>query len=443
MDIEVVKKEIIEKNIPLYQLEEYFLEAYFNNNLDHVQESCQLAEEMRAAFLEQQTGVSLTAIKQHSIPTFKIHEDRFTKGIEMKIGGVVIPVGVAGPIAINGQYAKGSFYVPLATNEAALLAGLQRGFKVITQSSQSNGVTCIVKDKSMTRAPLFEASSLHEAQQICWQINCNPAVLELFQEVVKEKAAYTKLRSIKAYQLSNKIWLRLQFSTGASMGMNSAVKYTQTIVQLLLDDFPNLRLLSLSGNLCTDKKASHINIIEGRGIAVESEVLLQESILKQVFGEEITGAKLEKLNHWKNYVGSALSGTMTGFNANAANTIAGIFAATGQDIAQLPESSTCFTHVEQTEQGIRFGVSLPNLELGVVGGGTSFGTAKECLQLLQCAEASDISVLKLAEIIGASVAAQELNLLATLINHFELAESHLLLARGEKQIQLSDVGDVH
>ncbi len=440
MDIDVVKKEIIEKNIPLYELEEYFLEAYFNNNLDHVQECCQLAEEMRVAFLEQQTGVSLSTIKQHSIPTFKIHEDRFTKGIEMKIGGVVIPLGIGGPVIVHGHYAKGSFYVPVATNEAALLAGLQRGFKTV---NAAGGVQCIVKDNSMTRAPLFEASSIQEAQQICWQINCNPAVFELFREIVKEKALHTQLKSIKAYQLSNKIWLRISFSTGAAMGMNSVVKYTQAIVQLLLDDFPNLRLLSISGNLCTDKKVSHINILEGRGTAVESEVILQEFVLKEIFGNGVTGAKLEKLNHWKNYVGSALSGTLTGFNANAANTIAGIFAATGQDLAQLPESSTCFTHVEQTEQGIRFGVSLPNLELGVVGGGTSFGTAKECLELLQCAEASDASVLKLAEIIGASVLAQELNLLATLVNHFELADSHLLLARGEKQIQLSDVGDVH
>ncbi|MBI3033200.1 3-hydroxy-3-methylglutaryl-CoA reductase [Candidatus Woesearchaeota archaeon] len=430
MDIEAVKKEIIEKNIPLYELEEYFLNAYFNDNLNHVQESCELAEQIRALLLEESQGISLSTIKKSSVPTYRVYEQHFTKGIEMKIGGVVIPVGVGGPVIIHGQHAKGSFYVPLATNEAALLAGLQRGFKTV---NTSGGVQCIVKDNSMTRAPLFEASSIHEAQQVCWQINCNPAVFELFREIVKEKASYTQLKSIKAYQLSNKIWLRICFNTGAAMGMNSAVKYTQAIVQLLLDDFPNLKLLSISGNLCTDKKASHINILEGRGTAVESEVMVQEQTLKEIYGDTVTGAKLEKLNHWKNYVGSGLSGTLTGFNANAANTVAGIFAATGQDLAQLPESTACFTHAEQTEQGIRFGVSLPNLEVGVVGGGTGYGTARECLSLLGCLPNN---VLKFAEIIGAAVLAQELNLLCTLLNHFELGESHLVLARGEKQTQL-------
>lgn len=460
IDLEAVKRAVKDKNITLYRLEEFILSEFYDTNASSnkeiLSEVCKQAEQIRADFLEKELTVSLKQIKSNYLNTSKISteistEKLFTKGIELKIGAVQIPLGVAGPVLIHGEYAKGKFYVPLATNEAALLAGLQRGFKAV---NKAGGVTCIVKQDSMTRAPLLEVSSIQEAKQICEQINNNPVVLDLLKEIVKEKAKYSALKTIRAYQLSNKIWLRISFTTGEAMGMNSAVKYTQEIISFLLDDFPNMKLLSISGNMCTDKKPSHINILEGRGKSVEAEIIIPEHILQEVFGNNISMRKLEKLNHWKNYVGSSLAGTLTGFNSHAANTIAAIFAATGQDLGQLPESSSCFTHIEQCSGGLRVGVSLPSIEVGILGGGTEFGTARECLTLLQCKREDTTTlqsatfdnnnnninnnvtyVFKLAEIIGASVLAHELNLLCTLTNNFELGESHLSLARGEQSQQ--------
>ena len=150
-----------------------------------------------------------------------------------------------------------------------------------------------------------------------------------------------------------------------------------------------------------------------------------------------TDAKtMEKICFVKNYLGSGLSGTSGGFNANAGNAIAAIFIATGQDAAEIVESSSCFTRAEYKDDALLFSVTLPSLEIATVGGGTNFGTAAECLKILGChggGSPPGSNAKKLAEIIASAVMAQELNLIGTLANEYELAESHIALARGGKK----------
>ncbi|MFH1105695.1 MAG: 3-hydroxy-3-methylglutaryl-CoA reductase, partial [Candidatus Aenigmatarchaeota archaeon] len=176
--------------------------------------------------------------------------------------------------------------------------------------------------------------------------------------------------------------------------------------------------------------------------SIEAEIVIKKDVLKSIYSTD--ARTIEKINFIKNYQGSALAGA-TGCNANAANTIAAMFIATGQDAAQVVESSSCFVTAEavptDAHQGcasdcadLYFSVSLPCVEVGTVGGGMGYATARECLEILGCAGAGKTpgdNAKKLAEIVAASVLAQELNLLGTLANEYELGESHMRLARGK------------
>ena len=215
------------------------------------------------------------------------------------------------------------------------------------------------------------------------------------------------------------------------MGMNSATRYSANAIEYLQAKFPDISLIALSGNMCTDKKSTHVNVLLNRGKHVETEVVIPSTTLSSI-RPHITPRIIERLNFIKNWMGSSLSGTIAGFNANAGNTIAALFAATGQDLAQVTESSSCFVYAEDLGNSLYFGISLPSLEVATVGGGTETPTAYEALQLLKCegrgANPGD-NALKLAEIMGAAVASQELNLLISLASGLDLAESHIRMAR--------------
>ena len=379
------------------------------------------AAEIRLSLLEKELGLELKEIRRAYVDLSK----KGTTGIEQQIGGAITPLGIAGPLKINGEYAKGSFWLPLATNEAALVAGINRGCKAI---NKSGGVKVRVTRDFMARAPVLRAKDIGRASDVCKKIK------EIFPELkaaAEKESRVSKLLDIEPYQLGRLIFLRFRFSTGDSMGMNSATKYSASAVRRLLELVPDLELISLTSNLCTDKKASHINVLLGRGKSVETEVFIPKDVLQEIWST--TPEKMHELNVAKNYQGSALSGTISGFNANVANTLAAMFIATGQDCAQLVESSSAFAWSEICDNGLRFGISMPCLEVATVGGGTEFGTALECLKMLGCAgpgKSPGENAKKLAEIMASAATAQELNLIGTLTNDFELAESHIRLARG-------------
>ena len=194
----------------------------------------------------------------------------------------------------------------------------------------------------------------------------------------------------------------------------------------------DVKLLALSGNMCADKKVTAVNPLLGKGKGVVAEVVIPRKVIEQVW--KTTPEAMVKVNNVKNWVGSGLAGTITGFNANAANTVAAFYAATGQDLAHVGTSSTCYDYLEVVKDGLLFSITMPNVEVGSIGGGMYFGTAKECLAMIGCDDPSDEgSAKRVAEVLAAAVAAQEINLIGTLANMFELAESHVKLARGETE----------
>ena len=430
--LETIKKRFSAGETRQQHLESIIFAEVYDSNPDNFRDACRDAARIRCEVLEESTGVSLQRIKGTTLDNGSLlGEEKILPGIEMKIGAATIPMGCAGPVKINGEYAQGDIYIPLATNEAALVAGVQRGIKAI---NMSGGVSVLVRDDGMHRAPALEAPNIFEARRFCREICDN-------RELTKELAQYVqdpfvRLDKIEPWQLGRKVYLRLKCKTGDAMGMNGVTKASADITRALLDRLAGWRLVTISSNLCCDKKSAHVNVLCGRGKSVESEVFLPEEVLQTVFKTGVTSRSVEKLVYNKCYLGSALAGTIGGFNINAANVLAAVFAATGQDLAQVVESSSCFIQADAVEGGLNFTVSLPCLEVATIGGGTMFGTAREALELMGCGGRGssvddNTAVMRLAEITAAAVTALDLNTACAQAAGYEMADSHVRLARGE------------
>ncbi|MBP7402467.1 MAG: 3-hydroxy-3-methylglutaryl-CoA reductase [Clostridia bacterium] len=400
-----------------------------------VADACDAAARIRCANLERQTGVPLTRIRDSRIDnSTRTPDGRILAGIEGKIGACLVPMGVAGPIRINGQYVKGEdVYLPLATNEAALVAGVQRGAKAITMAG---GLTTLVHYDGMSRAPMIEAPDIVEARRFIDAMQTDPNLIARLRPYVYDP--FVRLERIDPYQLGTKVFLKMTFKTGDAMGMNGVTKASADIARALLGELPGWKLVTISSNLCTDKKNAHINVLNGRGKSVQTEVFLSDELLAKVFKPGVNGRSVERTVFHKCYLGSALSGTISGFNVNAANAVAAFYAATGQDLAHVVSSSSCFVQADAVDGGVHFMVSLPCMELATIGGGTLFGTAREALALMGCAGFGksvddNTHVLRLAEIAAACVTALDLNTACAQAAGYEMADSHVRLARGEEK----------
>ena len=377
------------------------------------------AAEARRQYLEKVVGVKLENIGKTIIDFNTV----VGRNIENVIGAVQIPVGVAGPLLVKGDYANGYFYIPLATTEGALVASVNRGAKFITESG---GARVKVLKDGMTRAPLFRLPSLIDAVEFVeW-------VTQHFDELKKAAESTTrhgKLKEVQPFIVGNYVWLRLVFSTGDAMGMNMVTIASDAVAKYIQQHFPKAKLVALSGNMCVDKKANAVNFLLGRGKTVVAEAVVKREVLERL---GITAEDVHEVNVRKNLIGSALAHSY-GFNAHFANIIAAIFIATGQDVAQVVESSMGITSTEPRDEGLYISVFLPSLEVGTVGGGTGLPTQREALALLGVAGSGNppgTNALKFAEIIAAAVLAGELNLLIALARN-ELASAHQRLGRAK------------
>lgn len=377
------------------------------------------AAEARRQFLEQATGAKLENIGKTIIDLNTV----VGKNIENVIGAIQIPVGVAGPLLVKGDYANGNFYVPLATTEGALVASVNRGAKLVTESG---GARAKVLKDGMARAPLFKLPTLVEAVEFTKWVDQNFAEIK---KIAESTTRFGKLKEVQPFVVGNYVWLRLVFSTGDAMGMNMVTIAADAVARYIEERYPAAKLVALSGNMCVDKKANAVNFILGRGKTVVAEAIIRRDILE---GMGTSPEAVHEVNIAKNLVGSALAHSY-GFNAHFANIIAAIFIATGQDVAQVVESSMGIVTTEPREEGLYISVYLPSLEVGTVGGGTGLPTQREALQLLGVAGPGDppgTNALKFAEIVAAAVLAGELNLLVALSRN-ELASAHKRLGRSK------------
>jgi len=348
------------------------------------------------------------------------------RNAENVIGAVQVPMGVIGPLRVNGDYARGEFYVPLATTEGALIASVNRGVKAVTLSG---GTRVKIIFDGMTRAPVFKLDSIIDVVDF---IDWVKKHYEDLKHIAESTTSHGKLISVEPYVLGNNVWLRFIYDTGDAMGMNMATIATEKVCEYIEENFGRARCLAVSGNMCSDKKQSIVNSLHGRGKTVVAEALIPNDIITKVLKSDKN--LIHEVNLRKNWAGGARAGTFFQYNAHFGNIIAAIFLATGQDMAQVVESSSGYTWTEVRENGIYISVTLTSLEVGTVGGGTRLPTQREALSIMGVYGSGNppgSNAKKFAEIIASTVLAGELNLLSALANK-ELGKAHLKLGRAAK-----------
>ncbi|KAL6858940.1 hypothetical protein ACP4OV_017942 [Aristida adscensionis] len=348
---------------------------------------------------------------------------------ELPVGYVQLPVGIAGPLLLDGQ----RFYVPMATTEGCLVASTNRGCKAI---AESGGASSVVLRDGMTRAPVARLPTARRAADLKAFLE-DPANFETLSMVFNRSSRFARLQGVQCAMAGRNLYMRFCCSTGDAMGMNMVSKGVQNVLDFLQDDFPDMDVISISGNFCSDKKPAAVNWIEGRGKSVVCEAVIKEEVVKKVLKTNVQS--LVELNTIKNLAGSAIAGALGGFNAHASNIVTAIFIATGQDPAQNVESSHCITMLEPVNDGkdLHISVTMPAIEVGTVGGGTQLASQAACLDLLGVKganrESPGSNARLLATVVAGGVLAGELSLLSALAAG-QLVKSHMKYNRSSKDM---------
>jgi len=337
--------------------------------------------------------------------------------IEHLTGFAKVPLGIAGPVKINGEYAQGDFVIPLATTEGTLVASYNKGIKLV---NEAGGVNCRVIKDSMQRAPVFIFDSLAKAVDFGKWIH---TVTPNLKEEAEQGSNHLKYQHVEVYQAGNNVFLRFNFFTGDAAGQNMVNKATFQICQWILEAYEGIQHFFLESNMASDKKHSFINSLNSRGKRVIAEATFSKELLVKNFG--VDGHQLQR------HMGVAnLGGMMAGVSNNGlhtANALAAMFIAFGQDVANLAESTAGFLHTEVLADGSFYGtITLPSLIVGTVGGGTGLPTQKDCLEMVGCYGSGKAK--KLAEIIAGVVLAGEISLGAA-ISSLDWVAAHEDLGR--------------
>ncbi len=363
------------------------------------------------------SGANCEAIGSYGFPA-----EVADPNIENMIGTVQVPVGVVGPVDINGAALDDTRYLPLATTEGALLASVNRGCSVI---NRAGGATARVTKAGMTRAPVFRVDDVAEGLALVEWVRDHG---EKLREAAESTTNHGELQDVTPYVVGNNVYLRFRYDTKDAMGMNMITIATKEACELIESE-TTASLVSLSGNLCTDKKPAAINAVEGRGRSVTADVVIPRDVVESKL--HTTPEAIAEINTRKNLIGSAKAGSF-GFNAHVANPVAAMFLATGQDEAQVVEGANAITTAEVTDDGdLYFSVSLASLEVGTVGGGTKLPTQSEALDILGVRGGGDpagSNADALAEAIAVGSLAGELSLLAALGSR-HLSGAHESLGR--------------
>ena len=370
----------------------------------------------RRRLVEAETGADLSAVGEYGF------DAGATDGnIENLMGGAEVPMGVAGPAPVDGGAADGDYYLPMATTEGALVASVNRGLGAIREAG---GATARVTDAGMTRAPVFRVSGVAESAEVVEWVEENE---DRLREAAESTTSHGELLEVGPYVVGDSVFLRFVYDTKDAMGMNMATIATREAAELLEAETP-AELVALSGNLCSDKKPAAVNAIEGRGRSVTADVVLPREQVEQRLGT--TPEAMAEGNTRKNHVGSLKAVTLGG-NAHAANTVAAVFLATGQDPAQVVEGANAITTMEVREGGLYASISFASLEVGTVGGGTDLATQAEGLDVLGLAGGGDppgSNADALAEVIATGALAGEISLIAAFCSR-HLASAHEQLGR--------------
>ncbi len=358
--------------------------------------------EDRQSFIDENTTAQLNHCKQ-----FSFDPAEMSGNIENLFGVAQVPVGLAGPLLVDGEYAKGDFYVPMATVEGTMLASYNRGMKVIRESG---GVKTTVTRTAMQRAPVFVFKDARDARDFEIWLDENFAAIKAKAET---STSVGKLNEIEHYHAHNFVFTRFDYSTGDAAGQNMTSKATFVACEWIREQNMHMSHYLLSGNFDTEKKTSSVNMLKGRGRRVTAELTIPRDVM--IENLRISPQQM----HYGQSV-SMVSAFLTNSSNNAAhpaNGLAALYLATGQDIANIGESNQCTTYNKVTREGdYYFSITFPSLIVATYGGGTALSTQRECLEIMDCFGQDKAN--KLAEIAAALTVAGELSLgAASRIDH--------------------------
>jgi len=349
------------------------------------------------------------------IDDLRVMETAAGKNCEQMIGVMKLPLAIVGPLSFKGKQEE--VMVPLATTEGALVASVQRGTKAI---ALSGGVATFVDSVGTTRSLLFVADSVKHGRDVSGWIE---KTKEKFNQLAHTSSNHLTLLDATTEVVGRNLFVKLTFDTDEAMGMNMVTLAAELIAREIEKE-NQISCISLSANACVDKKPAWSNFIKGRGNKVQAELIVSREHTKQIL--KTTPEKIVEVVLRKNWLGSMISGSM-GFNAHYANMAAAFFLATGQDMAHVVEASLGITTAEVVGEDLYFSILMPDVMVGVVGGGTQLPHQQNFLKMMGVA-ANDKGKQKLAEILGGTVLAGELSLVAALASN-DLARAHATLGR--------------
>jgi len=386
------------------------------------------ATTIRRKFIEEDTKTQLNNIGHYSMDM----AITASRNIENPIGCASLPLGIVGPLQVNGEFAQGEYYLPLATTEGALVASVNRGCSIITKSG---GASVRIIKNLMTRAPvmkIIDPPFVANAQKLIQWVQEN---LESLKKIFLEVDPFADLQDIQTWIVGRTIFLRFLVFPADAMGMNMITTGSEKACHYIMENAPiKCQLIATSGNMCVDKKASALNYILGRGKTVQAEIILKRELIENVL--KTTPEAMVEIVYRKIYLGTGQAAAY-GLNSHVANILAALFIATGQDPAQVVEGSMGIVSAETLENGdLYFSLLLPSLEIGTTGGGTHLPTQREALSIMDCYgyykdRPPGSKSQKFGEIITTAALAGEISLCAALAAG-HLASAHEKLGRGKK-----------
>ena len=353
----------------------------------------------RAEFIRQRTGVDAKHVGSYSIDPSTL-----AGNVEHFIGAAQVPIGIAGPMLVDGEHANGEFFVPLATTEGTLVASYNRGMKL---ARLAGGVKVTVIDDAMQRAPVFMFESAREARDFGVWLTRNFTEI---RNVANSTTSSGQLRDIQQFPASRMLYTRFNYTTGDAAGQNMTSKATAVACKWILEQRPEVTLFALESNFATDKKASQVNMLHTRGKRVVAEITLPADLLMSEM--RVEPKRMFRSRLMAN-LGSFMSGA-TNNGAHAANGITAMFIACGQDVANVAEGAVGYDFSEVLPNGDYYrSLTLPSLIVATYGGGTGLATQRECLEMLDCY--GDGKAHKFAEIVAAAALCGDLSLQSAIV----------------------------
>ena len=336
-----------------------------------------------------------------------------------------VPLRWVGPVRVSGNVMEGETEVPLATYESPLWPSVRRGARISTMVE--GGIRATLVDERMSRSVLFEADDAGVALAAVQYLTAHRAELEA---VVAGSSRFARLIDLHHQIAGNLLFVRFELTTGDASGHNMVTNASEKLMDHVLAVVPGLRYGSISGNYCSDKKATAVNGILGRGKNVVTEIVIPRRLVERFL--HTTPEAVVQLNIRKNLIGTMLAGGLRSANAHYANMLLAFYLATGQDAANIVEGSQGLTHAEVRDGDLYFSCTLPNLIVGTVGNGKGLDFVEENLTRLGCREDREpgANSRRLAVLCAATVLCGELSLMAAQTNPGELMAAHLTLERG-------------